>query len=50
MMNAIKDLVPNVEQRNCAKHIRANWKKRGFEGKSSSLYFGMWLNVQMRTN
>ena len=28
-MIVIKDLAPNAEHRNCARHIWANWKKKG---------------------
>ena len=30
-MNVIKELMPNVEHRNCAQHIWANWKKYIFK-------------------
>ena len=40
-MNAIKDLAPNVEHKNCARYICGNWKKKGLRGRSSSLCFGI---------
>ena len=38
-MNPIKDLVPNAEHINCARHIWANWKKKCFEGEKFKSLF-----------
>ena len=45
-MNAIKELIPNAEHKNCAKHIYA--KKKGFKGEKFKSLF--WDFVQMRSN
>ena len=28
LLKAVKELVPNVEHRMCARHIYANWRKK----------------------
>ena len=48
LQNALARLLPHVEHRNCAKHVYANWKKRGHSTQLLKTLF--WKAVKCTTH